>query len=128
MILKVAAGILAASLMLIYLSPVVLKLKDPALTIVVLVGVAAASASGEQAKITEPSSGCGMSSGNSSFRRCCSICAIENGKSVANSFGMTAQSGVPHNNRVGDFDTFALMKLTKADEKRIADLVKQAVS
>jgi len=26
---------------------------------------------------------------------------------------MTAQSGVPHNNRVGDFDTFALMKLTK---------------
>jgi acetate kinase len=43
----------------------------------------------------------------------CSICAIENGKSVANSFGMTAQSGIPHNNRVGDFDTFALLKLTK---------------
>jgi acetate kinase len=43
----------------------------------------------------------------------CSICAIENGKSVANSFGMTAQSGVPHNNRVGDFDTFAMLKLTK---------------
>jgi acetate kinase len=43
----------------------------------------------------------------------CSICAIENGRSVANSFGMTAQSGVPHNNRVGDFDTFALLKLLK---------------
>jgi len=43
----------------------------------------------------------------------CSICAIEDGKSVANSFGMTAQSGVPHNNRVGDFDAFALLKLTK---------------
>lgn len=43
----------------------------------------------------------------------CSITAIENGKSVANSFGMTAQSGVPHNNRVGDFDTFAMMKLLK---------------
>jgi acetate kinase len=43
----------------------------------------------------------------------CSVCAIENGKSVANSFGMTAQSGVPHNNRVGDFDTFALQKLLK---------------
>jgi acetate kinase len=42
----------------------------------------------------------------------CSICAIENGKSVANSFGMTAQSGVFHNNRVGDFDAFALLKLT----------------
>src|SRR3954462_9830175 len=43
----------------------------------------------------------------------CSVCAIQDGKSVANSFGMTAQSGVPHNNRVGDFDTFALLKLTK---------------
>src|SRR5688572_11268781 len=43
----------------------------------------------------------------------CSVCAIEGGKSVANSFGMTAQSGLPHNNRVGDFDTFALLKLTK---------------
>lgn len=47
----------------------------------------------------------------------CSICAIENGKSVANSFGMTAQSGVPHNNRVGDFDTFALLKLLKQGVK-----------
>ncbi|HSU68560.1 MAG TPA: acetate/propionate family kinase [Tepidisphaeraceae bacterium] len=43
----------------------------------------------------------------------CSICAIENGRSVAHSFGMTAQSGVPHANRVGDFDTFALLKLTR---------------
>ncbi len=43
----------------------------------------------------------------------CSVCAIEDGKSVANSFGMTAQTGVFHNNRVGDFDTFALLKLTK---------------
>jgi len=41
----------------------------------------------------------------------CSISAIENGKSVANSFGMTAQSGVPHNNRVGDFDAFAIRTL-----------------
>jgi acetate kinase len=45
----------------------------------------------------------------------CSVCAIENGRSVGNSFGMTAQSGVPHNNRVGDFDTFALRKLLKHD-------------
>src|SRR3954468_21165593 len=43
-----------------------------------------------------------------------SICAIEDGKSVANSFGMTAQSGIPHNNRVGDFDAFALQKLLKS--------------
>jgi len=44
----------------------------------------------------------------------CSICAIQDGQSVANSFGMTAQSGVFHNNRVGDFDSFALLKLTKS--------------
>ena len=34
--------------------------------------------------------------------------AIRDGKSVANSFGMSPQSGLPHNNRVGDFDPFAL--------------------
>lgn len=44
----------------------------------------------------------------------CSICAIRNGQSVANSFGMTAQSGMFHASRVGDFDSFALLKLLKA--------------
>jgi len=44
----------------------------------------------------------------------CSISAIESGQSVANSFGMTAQSGVPHASRVGDFDTFAVSKLLAA--------------
>lgn len=43
-----------------------------------------------------------------------SICAIDHGKSVANSFGMTAQSGVFHGSRVGDFDTFALLKLLQS--------------
>jgi acetate kinase len=43
----------------------------------------------------------------------CSVCAIENGKSVGCSFGMTLQTGLPHNNRVGDFDAFALVKLMK---------------
>jgi acetate kinase len=43
----------------------------------------------------------------------CSVCAIDAGKSVACSFGMTPQSGVFHNNRVGDFDTFAIQRLTK---------------
>ena len=33
-----------------------------------------------------------------------SLCAIKDGKSVANSLGMSPQSGLPHNNRVGDFD------------------------
>jgi len=40
-----------------------------------------------------------------------SLCAIENGKSVATSMGMTPQTGLPQNNRVGDFDTFALPRL-----------------
>lgn len=42
-----------------------------------------------------------------------SICAIEDGKSVATSMGLTPQTGLPQNNRVGDFDTFALLKLAK---------------
>ncbi len=40
-----------------------------------------------------------------------SICAIQSGKSVANSFSTSAQSGLPHNNRVGDFDAYALLKV-----------------
>ena len=40
-----------------------------------------------------------------------SICAIRAGKSVATSMGMTPQSGVPQNNRVGDFDPYALLTL-----------------
>lgn len=39
MALKIIAGIIAITLMLVYLSPVVLKLMDPALTIVVAAGV-----------------------------------------------------------------------------------------
>jgi acetate kinase len=37
-----------------------------------------------------------------------SLCAIRGGKSVACSLGMSPQSGLPHNNRVGEFDVFAL--------------------
>ena len=39
MALKIFAGILAIALMLIYLAPVVLKLMQPALTTVVLIGI-----------------------------------------------------------------------------------------
>lgn len=37
---KVFAGILSAALLIIFVGPVVLKLKDVALTVVVLIGVA----------------------------------------------------------------------------------------
>src|SRR5204862_2215991 len=37
-----------------------------------------------------------------------SISGILNGLSVGNSMGMSPQSGLPHNNRVGDLDSFAV--------------------
>jgi acetate kinase len=37
-----------------------------------------------------------------------SLCAIRGQQSVATSMGMSPQTGLPHNNRVGDFDPFAI--------------------
>jgi len=37
-----------------------------------------------------------------------SITAIRNGVAIGNSMGMSPQSGLPHNNRVGDLDSFAV--------------------
>lgn len=42
-----------------------------------------------------------------------SIAAVRNGKAVDSSWGMTAQSGLPQNNRVGDFDVFAFIYLAR---------------
>ena len=42
-----------------------------------------------------------------------SIAAVKNGKAVNSSWGMTPQSGLPQNNRVGDFDVFALIYLAR---------------
>ncbi len=53
-----------------------------------------------------------------------SLCGIENGRSVVNSLGMSPQSGLPHNNRVGDFDPFALPVLMKATGKSLEELLK----
>jgi acetate kinase len=52
-----------------------------------------------------------------------SLCAIRNGKSQANSLGMSPQSGLPHNNRVGDFDPFALPVLMRATGKSLPELL-----
>ncbi len=43
-----------------------------------------------------------------------SICAIKDGQSVATSMGMSPQTGLPQNNRVGDFDVFALPAILKS--------------
>jgi acetate kinase len=52
-----------------------------------------------------------------------SICAIDAGRSVANSFAMTPQSGLPHNNRVGDFDVYAMLKLLDKTEHSFDELL-----
>jgi len=38
---------------------------------------------------------------------------VLNGKAIDSSWGMTPQSGLPQNNRVGDFDVFALIYLAR---------------
>jgi len=43
--------------------------------------------------------------------------------SLANSLGMSPQSGLPHNNRVGDFDPFALPVLMRATGKSLDELL-----
>jgi acetate kinase len=52
-----------------------------------------------------------------------SLCAIEAGQSRGNSLGMSPQSGLPHNNRVGDFDVFALPALLRATGKTLDQLL-----
>lgn len=43
-----------------------------------------------------------------------SVCAIEAGESRAASMGMSPQGGLPNNNRVGDFDAYAIPVVMKA--------------
>ena len=43
-----------------------------------------------------------------------SVCAIRNGESHAASMGMSPQGGLPNNNRVGDFDAYAIPVVMKA--------------
>jgi acetate kinase len=52
-----------------------------------------------------------------------SLCAIRAGQSVASSLGMSPQSGLPHNNRVGDFDVFALPALLRATGKTLDQIL-----
>lgn len=52
-----------------------------------------------------------------------SLCAMRGRESVATSMGMSPQSGLPHNNRVGDFDAFALPVLMRATGKSLEELL-----
>jgi acetate kinase len=42
-----------------------------------------------------------------------SLCAIRNGQSIATTMGMSPQSGLPQNNRIGDFDPYAIPLMMK---------------
>ena len=53
-----------------------------------------------------------------------SLCAIRNGQSVANSLGMSPQTGLPHNNRVGDFDPFALPVIMRRTGKTLDEVLR----
>jgi acetate kinase len=57
-----------------------------------------------------------------------SLCAIRGGQSVANSFGFSPQSGLPHNDRVGDFDPYALIALKQATGKSFRKLLRAMAS
>jgi acetate kinase len=52
-----------------------------------------------------------------------SMCAIRHGRSVATSMGMSAQSGLPQNNRVGDFDPFALPIIMRQTGKSLSEVL-----
>src|SRR5262249_54215441 len=52
-----------------------------------------------------------------------SLCAIDEGYSVANSLGFSPQSGLPHNNRVGDFDPFAIPAIMRATGKTLEQVL-----
>jgi acetate kinase len=52
-----------------------------------------------------------------------SLCAIKAGQSVGNSLGMSPQTGLPHNNRVGDFDPFALPAIMRATGKTLEQVL-----
>ncbi len=57
-----------------------------------------------------------------------SLCAIRNGESQANSLGMSPQTGLLHNNRVGDFDPFALPMLMERTGRSAESLLEEMAS
>ena len=52
-----------------------------------------------------------------------SLCASRGGQSVATSMGMSPQSGLPQNNRVGDFDPFTLPLVMQRTGKSLEEVL-----
>ena len=57
-----------------------------------------------------------------------SLCAIRAGKSMATSMGFSAQSGLPQNNRAGDFDPFALPIVMRQTGKTLDEVLAMLAS
>lgn len=57
-----------------------------------------------------------------------SVCAMRGGLSQSTSMGMTPQSGLPQNNRVGDFDPFALRLVKRLTGKGYDELLDELSS
>ena len=47
---------------------------------------------------------------------------------MANSFGMSAQTGLPHNNRVGDFDPFAIPMIMEQTGQSLSEVLETLAS
>jgi acetate kinase len=52
-----------------------------------------------------------------------SLCAIRNGQSMATTMGLSAQGGLPQNNRAGDFDPFALPLVMRHTGKSLTEVL-----
>ena len=52
-----------------------------------------------------------------------SVCGIRDGKSLGASMGMSPQTGLPQNNRVGDFDPFALPLIMEATGQSLSEVL-----
>ena len=52
-----------------------------------------------------------------------SLCAIRDGKSIATTMGMSPQTGLPQNNRVGDFDPFAIPVIMRRTGKSLEEVL-----
>lgn len=52
-----------------------------------------------------------------------SLCAIRGQQSVATTLGMSPQTGLPHNNRVGDFDPFCIPLIMQAEGKSLQQVL-----
>lgn len=57
-----------------------------------------------------------------------SLCAVRDGESVSTTMGMSPQTGLPHNNRCGDFDPFAIPIVMKATGKTLEQVLDDLAS